>query len=163
MEVAMEHPYEAGIDAVLGAFFDKQHILFRNEQLGCRNVRIVDLKRDDVTAKVVVERELALKMNVPGILASVNRDWSQIRHEEHWFRKDAGEWHCEFRVRIKGLPVRIRGSMQLQGDASRCTNLVTLDIYCDVPLFGKQIAGVVVDDTRARIHEEYKAIRNLLQ
>lgn len=163
MEVAMEHPYEAGIETVLGAFFDKQHILARNERLGCRNVRIVDLKRDDLTAKVVVERELALKMNVPGILSSVHRDWSQIRQEEHWFRKDANEWHCEFRVRIKGLPVRIKGNMQLQGDESRCTNLVTLDIYCDVPLLGKQIAGVVVDDTRSRIQQEYKAIRSLLQ
>ena len=117
----------------------------------------------DLTAKCVVERERSLKRTGPGILSSVHRDWSQIRQEEHWFCKDANEWHCEFRVRIKGLPVRIKGNMQLQGDESRCTNLVTLDIYCDVPLLGKQIAGVVVDDTRSRIQQEYKAIRSLLQ
>lgn len=162
MEIEMEHPYEAGIDAVLRALFDKEQILARNERLGCRKVRIVDLKQDDLTAKVVVERELDMKMNVPGILASVNRDWSQVRHEEHWFRKDENEWHCEFRVRIKGLPVRIKGTMQLQGDASRCRNLLSVDVYCDVPILGKQIAGVVAEDTRARIEQEYKAIRSLL-
>lgn len=162
MELELKHPYEAGIDTVMGAFFDKDQILARNEKLGSRNVRIVDLRRDDLTAKLVVERELAMKMNVPGIMASFNKDWNHIRQEEHWFRKDESEWHCEFRIRIKGVPVRMKGIMQLVGDDRQCTNYVTLDIFCDIPLLGKKLAVFLAEDSRAKIEREYKAIRSMI-
>mgnify|MGYP003155171872 CR=1 FL=1 len=162
MELEFEHPYNARLERVLGAFFDEQHIQEKNARLGSRNVRVPELARDESSGKLVVEREVTSALAVPGVLASFHREWNPVRQEEHWFRKSDSEWHCEFRVRIEGVPAKIKGMMRLMGEGETCTNLVTLNVRCDVPLLGKKIARFLADDSHARIEREYEATRQLL-
>ena len=162
MELELRHSYDAGLDRVLGAFFDEAHIQEKNQRLGSRNVNIPELTRDDLSAKVVVEREMTASTEVPGILASFHKEWNRVRQEEHWFRKDDDEWHCEFRVRIDGVPAKIKGEMRLQGNGNRCINYVNLSVRCDMPLLGKKVARFLADDSHAKIEREYEVIRQLL-
>lgn len=162
MQLEIEHFYNASLEQVLGAFFDEEHIREKNQRLGSRNVRVPELTRDELSAKVVVEREMMASTDVPGILASFHREWNQVRQEEHWFRKDDGEWHCEFRVRIEGVPAKIKGNMRLQGTDEDCINYVTLNVNCDVPLVGKKIARFLTDDSHTKIENEYRITRQLL-
>jgi hypothetical protein len=162
MQLEIEHFYDVSLEQVLGAFFDEAHILEKNQRLGSRNVRVPELTRDDMSAKLVVEREMTASTDVPGILASFHREWNQVRQEEHWFRKDDGEWHCEFRVRIEGVPARIKGNMRLQGTDEDCINYVTLNVDCEVPLVGKKIARFLTDDSHTKIENEYRITRQLL-
>lgn len=162
MELELTHPYPVGLDDVLGFFFDEQQIHARNERIGNRKVRVAELTRDEGSAKLVVEREVASHHELPGILASFHREWHQVRQEEHWIRNDNGEWHCEFRVHIAGVPVKVKGNMKLQGNESECTNQVTLNVRCDVPLLGKKIAQFLLEDSRAKIQQEYEVNRELL-
>ncbi|WP_372964421.1 DUF2505 domain-containing protein [Marinobacter sp.] len=162
MELTLEHPYNAGIDHVINHFFSEHHILKKNEKLGARNVNIAEIHKDDTAGKLVVEREMMASADVPGMLASFHREWNQIRQEEHWFRKDDGEWHCEFRVKIEGVPAKIKGNMRLQGNGDRCINYVNLLVLCDVPFLGKKIARFLVEDSRTKIDQEHNAITSLL-
>lgn len=162
MELQLTHAYKVGIEQLLGTFFDKDHILEKNARLGARSVRVTELQRDDASAKLVVEREMTSSAEVPGMLARFHKEWNQIRQEEHWFRKDDGEWHCEFRVRIEGVPAKVKGTMKLEGSADACTNHVTLDVRCDVPLMGKKIAKFLATDSRAKIDREFEVIQELL-
>jgi hypothetical protein len=111
---------------------------------------------------VVVEREMTASTEVPGILASFHKEWNRVRQEEHWFRKDDGEWHCEFRVKIEGVPAKIKGNMRLQGTDQACINYVTLNVWCEVPLLGKKIARFLADDSHTKIEKEYRITRQLL-
>ncbi|MDK9556781.1 DUF2505 domain-containing protein [Marinobacter sp. M216] len=95
-------------------------------------------------------------------MASFHKEWNEVRQEEHWFLKSEGEWHCEFRVRIEGVPAKIQGMMRLQGDSLSCTNQVNLIVRCDVPLLGKKIARFLADDSHAKIEREYQTTRQLL-
>lgn len=162
MQLEIEHFYDASLEQVLGAFFDEAHIREKNQRLGFLNIRVPELTRDDMSAKVVVEREMTASTDVPGILASFHREWNQVRQEEHWFRKDDGEWHCEFRVRIEGVPARIKGNMRLQGTDEDCINYVTLNVDCEVPLVGKKIARFLTDDSHTKIENEYRITCQLL-
>lgn len=162
MQLEIEHPYNASLERVLGAFFDEAHIQEKNQRLGSRNVRVSELTRDELSAKVVVEREMMASTEVPGILSSFHKEWNRVRQEEHWFRKDDGEWHCEFRVRIEGVPAKIKGNMRLQGTDQACINYVTLNVYCEVPLLGKKIARFLTDDSHTKIEKEYRITRQLL-
>ncbi|HTN34922.1 MAG TPA: DUF2505 domain-containing protein [Marinobacter sp.] len=162
MEFELTHPYNVGLNDLLGIFFDENRILEKNARLGTRNVRVAELAHDESSARLVIEREMTTSAKLPGVLASFHREWSQVRQEEHWFRKNEGEWHCEFRVRIEGVPAKIRGMMKLQGNATACTNQVSLDVRCDVPFLGKKIAKFLADDSHAKIEREYQAIRELL-
>ncbi len=162
MQLEIEHPYNASLERVLGAFFDEAHIQEKNQRLGSRNVRVSELTRDELSAKVVVEREMMASTEVPRILSSFHREWNRVRQEEHWFRKDDGEWHCEFRVRIEGVPAKIKGNMRLQGTDQACINYVTLNVYCEVPLLGKKIARFLTDDSHTKIEKEYRITRQLL-
>lgn len=162
MQLEMTHSYDASLDRVLGTFFDEQHILEKNALLGSRNVRVAERRLDDQSGKLVVEREMTTSVEVPGMLSAFHQEWNRIRQEEHWLRKDRNEWHCEFRVRIDGVPAHIRGIMRLQGTREACTNQVTLDVRCDVPLLGKKIAGFLIEDSRHKIEQEYGAMREML-
>ncbi|WP_336365997.1 DUF2505 domain-containing protein [Marinobacter sp. C2H3] len=162
MELALTHPYPAGLDHVLKKFLDEGTILAKNARIGARNVRVVQKRQDEASAKLVVEREMTATVPVPGMLASFHREWNAVRQEEHWFQKDDGEWHCEFRVRIEGIPAKITGMMRLAGDSTACENQVTLNVRCDVPLLGKKIARFLMDDSRDKIEREYEATRALL-
>lgn len=162
MELELTHAYDAGLDTVLGAFLSESHIYEKNQKLGSRNVRVAELSRDAESAKLVVERELSTTAEVPGVLASFHKPWNKVRQEEHWFRKDDGEWHCEFRVRIDGVPAKIKGEMRLQGTPQAAINYVTLTVRCDVPLLGRKIASFLATDSRAKIENEYQVTRSLL-
>lgn len=162
MELEMTHAYQAGLDEVLGAFLSEDHIHEKNQRLGSRNVRIAELHRDEESAKLVVERELAASAEVPGVLAGFHKPWNRVRQEEHWFRKDNAEWHCEFRVKIDGVPAKIKGVMRLQGTHQAAINFVTLNVRCDVPLLGGKIAGFLAMDSQAKIENEYRITRALL-
>ncbi|WP_298448933.1 DUF2505 domain-containing protein [uncultured Marinobacter sp.] len=162
MEVQLTHPYQAGIERVLGAFFSEDHILEKNALLGSRNVRVAELENSESTAKLVVERQMTSSMEVPGFLSHFHREWNHVRQEEHWFRKSDSEWHCEFRVHVEGVPAKIKGMMKLEGSGDTCTNHVTLSVRCDVPLVGKKIAAFLRDDSHAKIEREYETIQQLL-
>lgn len=162
MELEMTHAYEVGLDKVLGAFLSEDHIHEKNQRLGSRNVRIAELHRDEESAKLVVERELAASAKVPGVLAGFHKPWNRVRQEEHWFRKDDAEWHCEFRVKIDGVPAKIKGVMRLQGTPQAAINFVTLNVHCEVPLLGGKIARFLAIDSQAKIENEYRITRELL-
>lgn len=162
MELELKHPYEAGLEQVLGTFFNRDRILEKNARMGSRNVRVSELVRDEGSAKLVIERQVTSSTDVPGVLASFHKEWNEVRQEEHWFRKSEDEWHCEFRVRIEGVPAKIHGMMKLQGDGQSCTNHVNLRVRCDVPLLGKKIARFLADDSHAKIEREYQTTRQLL-
>lgn len=162
MELELQHPYDAGLADVLATFFNRDRILEKNALLGARNVRVAELTRDEASAKLVIEREVTSSTDVPAMLASFHREWNEVRQEEHWFRKSEQEWHCEFRVRIEGVPARIRGMMKLQGDSHSCTNQVNLDVRCDLPLVGKKIAKFLQEDSQIKIEREYQTTQRLL-
>ncbi|GGC60140.1 DUF2505 domain-containing protein [Marinobacter halophilus] len=162
MELTLEHPYDAGLDRVIESFFCENRIHQKNEKLGCRNVRVAERQKDDSAGKLVIEREMTASAPVPGVLASFHREWNRVRQEEHWFKKDDGEWHCEFRVRIDSVPARIKGVMRLQGNGDRCINYVTLTVLCEVPFLGRKIAKFLAEDSHTKIVQEYEVIRQLL-
>lgn len=162
MQIELEHPYEASLEQVLGTFFSKDHILEKNARLGSRNVCVPELARDDLSAKLVIEREVTSSLEVPGMLASFHREWNRVRQEEHWFRKSDTEWHCEFRVHIESVPAKIKGMMKLSGSETQCTNQIMLSVRCDVPLLGKKVARFLAEDCHAKIEREYQATRQLL-
>ncbi len=162
MQLEMTHHYPASVGQVLDAFFDEHHILAKNERLGAREVRVAQSHRDQDVGKLIVERKMTTSAEVPGLLSGFHREWNSVRQEEHWFCKDDGEWHCEFRVRIDHVPAKIQGYMRLQGEGRECTNHVNLTVQCDVPLLGKKIARFLIEDMEHKIDQEHRITRQLL-
>lgn len=162
MKVEVVHPYDAGISQVLDAFFDESVIHEKNNRLGNRNVTVTTRDRDESAGKLVVARDVATSVPVPKALSGFHRPWNAVRQEEHWFRKDDQEWHCEFRIHVDGVPAKIRGDMRLKDNGDVCTNHVSLDVRCDVPLLGKKIARFLVEDSRYKMEREYDVTRELM-
>ena len=162
MELTLEHAYDVGLDHLIENFFCENRIHQKNEQLGARNLRVAELIKDDSAGKLVIERDMTTSAPVPGVLAGFHREWNRVRQEEHWFKKDGGEWHCEFRVRIDSVPAHIKGVMRLVGNSDCCINYVTLSVLCEVPFLGRKIARFLAEDSQAKIEREYEVIRQLL-
>ncbi|MFE8070867.1 DUF2505 domain-containing protein [Marinobacteraceae bacterium S3BR75-40.1] len=162
MEVQLEHPFEASPERLLDTFFDEKAIKAKNDALGYRNVRVVALERSEDTARLVVQREVQASAPIPSALKSFHQEWSSIEQEEHWERGSDGQWQCELRIRVKGVPVKLRGAMTLQEEGQRTTNCIRLKVDCNVPLMGKKIARFLAEDSRVKMDAEYEVLRNQL-
>ncbi|NVD34860.1 DUF2505 domain-containing protein [Marinobacter lutaoensis] len=161
MEFEVTHAYEAPLEQLLEQFFDETLIREKNARLGARDVVVRELRREPASAKLVVEREVRASQEVPAILASFHREWNSVRQEEHWFRKNEDEWHCEFRVHLAGVPARMTGMMRLLRHGDGCRNQVSLRVRCDLPLIGRKIAGFLTQDSRLKIDLEHEVIKAL--
>lgn len=162
MKLDMTHHYPAAFGTVLDAFFDPDHILAKNQCLGARGVQVVACQRDEDVGKLIVERDMTTSMEVPGLLSGFHREWNRVRQEEHWFCKNGGEWHAEFRVRIHQVPAKIHGYMRLKAEGQQCSNHINLTVQCDVPLLGKKIARFLIEDMEHKVDQEHEATLALL-
>ena len=162
MELELTHAYPIGVSQTIEAFFDRNHILARNEQVGARNVSLRTRTLEDESGKLVVERDMVATAEVPPALSGFHRTWNRVRQEEHWFRKDDAEWHCEFRVDIENIPAKIKGSMRLTGTETDTTNEIVLDVGCDIPMLGDAVTAFLIKDAAAKIEAEYRAAEKLL-
>ena len=162
MEVQFTHKFEAGLASVLEAFFDQEHILRKNRELGYDSAKITRLERSADRVVLVVQRRMQPSVPVPGALRPFQQEWNAVEQEETWERQTDNSWRCDFRLRVEGVPARLAGTMQLTGDASCATNRVSLAVRCDVPLLGRKVARFLAEDSEHKINREYQVIRSLV-
>ena len=62
-------------------------------------------------------------------------------------------------VTFRGVPVSIKGTMVLSGDAKGCTNTVVLDVTSSIPLIGKKLAEFVGETAAAEGQKEYEFLK----
>ncbi|MFP5441437.1 MAG: DUF2505 domain-containing protein [Gammaproteobacteria bacterium] len=66
-----------------------------------------------------------------------------------------GERRGNHSFRIEGVPVEVKGTMQLVPDGKGCINRIALDISCSIPLIGGKIAGMLGERADKMLDRNY--------
>lgn len=157
MQVKMQHAYKQSVDVVFKAFGTKAVLEKKFAALGARNLSIESCKLTKTALDVKFSREVPT--TVPGLLKKFLGEWNFVTQEEHWTGAAGKQFQSEMEVTFKGVPVSIKGTMVLSGDAKGCTNTVVLEVTSPIPLIGKKLAEFVGETAAAEGQKEYEYLK----
>ncbi len=149
-----------GTDAVFALFTDAKEIEAKQEALGARSLHIEECERDDDGAVVSFVRELPA--DVPGILKKFLQPWNTVEQSEQWRSCDDDVYKADLAIDIRGVPVTITGTLELEPAGGGCVNHIRMTVDCGIPFVGKTLAEFVAKDCKRIIADEYAYISDRL-
>ncbi len=160
MEVRDTHSYTQDIDTLFKHFCDAEQVQAKHNAMEARNINLVKFESTDSTLNVIIEREVPA--DVPRAMRKFLGEWNNIKQVENWSGTPGKGYQCDISIEINGVPVTIAGKMELTPEGSGCSNNISLDISCGIPLVGKKLAELVASQSKASIRAEYGIIKSAL-
>lgn len=160
MEVRDKHSYSQDIDTVFKHFSDAGQVKAKHEALGAKEINLVQFDASDSSLNVVLEREVPA--DVPGAMKKFLGEWNHVKQTETWSGTPGQGYKCDIAIEIDGVPVTINGTMELMPEGEGCSNNVSLNFSCGIPLVGKKLAEFVGNHSKGAMQEEYRYIKSVL-
>ncbi|MFZ4792074.1 MAG: DUF2505 domain-containing protein [Candidatus Competibacteraceae bacterium] len=157
MKIKAVHHYAKDIETVFGLFRDPEFMQTKYVGIGARKVEVLECAGSEGRYTVKVKREVPA--DVPGLLKKFLNPWNSVVQSESWEGKTGGPWRCTFAIDIAGVPVTVKGAMELRAEGGGCVNDVQLEVKCGIPLVGGKLADFVSSDAEKAIQKEYEFIR----
>ena len=157
MKIKAVHQYAKDVESVFGLFHDPEFMQTKYVGIGARNVEVLESAGSDGRYAVKVKREVPA--DVPALLKKFLNPWNSVVQSESWEGKTGGPWRCTFTIDIAGVPVTVKGAMELRAEGSGCVNDVQLEVKCGIPLIGGKLADFVGSDAEKAMQKEYEFIR----
>ena len=148
MKVNATHKYSCGMDELFGHFSKPEFYVQKFEGCG------------EDSFEIKTERDVPA--DVPGFLANFVSEWNTLTQTETWEGAKGDEYYNELDISAGGVPVEIRGSMNLTPDGDGCVNDIEMEIKCAIPLVGKKLAEFIANDTAKTLAAEYEFIKEFL-
>ena len=156
MKIKVLHQYAKDVDTVFGLFHDPDFMKVKYEGIGARNVEVLECAGSEGRYTVKVKREVPA--DVPALLKKFLNPWNTIAQSEKWEGKTGGPYRCQFEIDISGVPVNIKGAMEIRTQGGGCVNEVQLEVKCGIPLIGGKLADFVGGDAEKSTQAEYELI-----
>ncbi len=156
MEVRDQHSYTQNVDTVFKHFCDSEKVQSKHEALGAKNINLAQFDASEASLNVIIEREVPA--DVPKAMKKFLGDWNLVKQTEAWTGTPGEGYNCKIEIDIHGVPVTIKGTMELSPEGEGCVNSVFLDIKCGIPLVGKKLADLVGSQSKKSMREEYQQI-----
>ena len=156
MEVRDQHSYTQDVDTVFKHFCDSEKVQSKHQALGARNINLAQFDASETSLNVIIEREVPA--DVPKAMKKFLSDWNMVKQTEAWTGTPGKGYTCNIEVDIHGVPVTIKGTMELVPEGEGCLNNVYLEIKCGIPLVGKKLADLVGGQSKKSMREEYQQI-----
>jgi hypothetical protein len=139
MELQTEYRFEADTDAVFAMFTDPEYQRQKQVDAGHSDVEILECgpAQDGTTVRIVSRRTVAV--DVPGVLKRVLSPTNTVTQTDEWSPEQegarAGVWHVD----IKGIPIRLSGTMLLEADEGGSVETIAGTVKASVPLVGGKL------------------------
>ena len=160
MKIRRDHEYAHDVEAVYAMFVDEEEVEAKHTALGARNMSIEECELYEDGADMRFVRELPAE--VPSVLAKFIQPWNTVDQAEQWRANDKGGYDALLDIEIGGVPVAIKGTLELEPVEGGCVNHVRIDIDSGIPFVGKTLAEFVAKDCKRLVAEEYDYITERL-
>ena len=160
MKIRQDHEYAHDVEAVYAMFIDAGEVEAKHAALGARNFSLEECELYEDGADVRFARELPAE--VPSVLAKFIQPWNTVDQGEQWRGSDKGGYDALLDIEINGVPVAIKGTLELEPVEGGCINHVRIDVDCGIPFVGKTLAEFVAKDCERLVAEEYDYITERL-
>jgi len=96
--------------------------------------------------------------NPPAAIRRFVPSTNEVSHTEDW-AADGDGYAADIVVEIRGVPVKIVGTKQLQPQKGGCTVAWNFDVTSGIPLVGGLIASFAGGELQKNLEDEYKVLK----
>ncbi len=161
MNIKGRYQIPFSVEKVYQTYGDPTHIEEKQRFLGSRNINIQQCDQNPTSFDLKVVREVPAE--APAMLKKFIADWNRLSQEEHWEGNPTDGYHAHMIVAIEGVPVSIRGEIELRPDGDGCLHSLVLEFECNIPLVGKKLAEFVAGKTEETMRSEFAFVVDYLQ
>jgi carbon monoxide dehydrogenase subunit G len=160
MDFTDEHEFDSPIDAVWEMFRNPDSHLAKFEDMGHRDIELLEAESTDDTFHIVVRR--VVDVDLPGFAKRVLKPTNTVTTTDDWQRNADGTCTGAQKVETEGAPVKISAETKLEpeGDRTRYSVVVHLDVK--VPLIGGKLADWAKGSVKEQLDQEFAAGRDWL-
>ncbi|MFA7267548.1 MAG: DUF2505 domain-containing protein [Candidatus Nanopelagicales bacterium] len=112
--------------------------------LGASNLQWKTFNASETALTVSSVREVAA--NLPAAAKKVIGETAEVTQTEEW-TKSGDELACTITITTKGAPGGTDGTMSVKADGAGSTWSADFDIKVSIPLLGKKLEGIMLDET----------------
>lgn len=140
--------FPKGSDSVIKMFTDKDYFLKKYEQVGATNIQLLDHELDGDHFSIEVRRDVPADVPVPAFAKKFMSGTMTVVQRDTW---DAAAKTGQLQINLKGVPVSITCDMELVDEGEGCTLVLNFDARASIPLIGKKVERLVLDDIIEKI------------
>ncbi len=136
--------YTGSPDQIWAMLSDQAYWAGKYETLGASNLQWKTFNATETALTVSSVREVAA--NLPAAAKKIIGDTAEVTQTEEW-TKSGDELACKITITTKGAPGGTNGSMAVKAAGAGSTWSVEFDIKVSIPLLGKKLEGIMLDET----------------
>jgi hypothetical protein len=155
MDFTDQHVFDAPIDAVWSMFCDPSSHLAKFEDMGHRDIEIVESESSADRFHIVVRR--VVDVDLPGFAKRVLKPSNTVITTDDWDRAADGSCSGVQKVETQGAPVKISATTALTAEGERTRYDVSVHLEVKVPLIGGKLSDWAKGMVREQLDQEFAA------
>src|SRR5262245_12561849 len=155
MEFTDSHQFSAPVDAVWAMFRDPKSHIAKFEQMGHRDIEVLESDGDDDRFHIKVRR--VVTVDLPGFAKRVLKPNNTVTTTDDWQRNADGTCTGEQLVETEGAPVKISATTKLEPEGDDTLYSVRVQLDVKVPLIGGKLADWAKGSVREQLDHEFGA------
>lgn len=147
-------------DTVIKMFTDKDYFLEKYQMVGATNIELLDHELDGDRFTVEIKRDVPADVPVPSFAKKFMASTMTVVQRDTWdIQSKTGQLHID----LRGVPVQVTCEMDLVDDGTGCTLILNFDARANVPLIGKKVERLILDDIISKLDADTEAGIRLLE
>jgi carbon monoxide dehydrogenase subunit G len=155
MDFTDTHHFDAPVDAVWAMFRDPKSHVAKFEQMGHREIEVLESDSDDQQLHVKVRR--VVTVDLPGFAKRVLKPNNTVTTVDDWTRAADGTCTGEQVIDTEGAPVKISAATRLEPDADGTRYTIEVHLDVKVPLIGGKLADWAKGNVQKQLDDEFAA------
>lgn len=155
MDFTDSHRFASPVDAVWAMFQDPDSHLAKFEEMGHRDIELLEAEHDDDHFHIKVRR--VVEIDLPGFAKRVMKPTNTVTTTDDWQRQADGTCTGEQLVETEGAPVKISATTRLEPDGDGTLYSVKIQLDVKVPLIGGKLANWAKGSVSEQLEHEFGA------
>lgn len=130
-------------DTVLRMFTDQEYFLKKYALCGATNIELLNVSHQGDQFRIEVKRDVPADVPVPGFAKKFVADTMSVTQKDSW---DTAARTGRLDIHIKGVPAKIVCLMELVDGGDTSTLVLNFEVTASVPLIGKKVERLLMDD-----------------
>ncbi|GAA4897454.1 DUF2505 domain-containing protein [Ferrimonas pelagia] len=152
MKLTLKHDYPCPVEQLLTHFIQADAVKEKYQAIGATKVRLRQSQQQDDQYQLATSREV--QSQIPAALRSLVGERNLIEQSEQWQLEEGGPYRCQLSITLPGVPIRIRGQMQIEAVGDGCCNRVELEFKCALPFVGSKLERFACEDSQRMAEQE---------
>ncbi len=161
MEFLISHQYPKDTKNIFNLLTSQEYLEKKFSAIGSENVQILECGPNKGT--FIVKNQRDVQSDPPSVIKKFVKATNTLTTTDNWEITDSDKKEGTFDIQIKGMPIKMNGTLSLKPNDSGCTYDIRFNISVKIPLVGKKIAQLIKEDVQTNQEEDYMFTKEYLK